>query len=222
MDKYLIILAVFIVTNIYSQNKEYSYVSNILDSVYITDQFYRLQMDSVSNEFGFNSKQFKDLLKKEEEQDSLNLLIVKTIISDYGWLGESKIGYRGNKALFLVVQHSSPEDQEYFLPILKKAVKRGNVAHKDLALLQDRIATNKGEYQIYGSQLITVPDVGNVFYPIADFENVNSKRKLVGLKPIEEYAKGFGIKWTIQTYLNGIKELKKFTTKYSIPFPKDI
>jgi hypothetical protein len=66
-----------------------------------------------------------------------------------------------------------------------------------LALLEDRILTNQGKEQIYGSQVRT-NDAGKYeFYPIMDETNVNKRRASVGLQPLEEYAKYFDINYAL-------------------------
>jgi hypothetical protein len=51
----------------------------------------------------------------------------------------------------------------------------------------------QGKKQIYGSQVVFSKTGEPEFYPIDDEKNVNIRRKKVGMQPIEEYAKYFGI-----------------------------
>lgn len=53
----------------------------------------------------------------------------------------------------------------------------------------------KGEKQIYGSQITAGEDGTRRVYDIQDEINVNKRRQEVGLMPLEEYAKQFGIKY---------------------------
>ena len=53
-------------------------------------------------------------------------------------------------------------------------------------MLQDRILMRQGKKQIYGSQVVFTKNGVQEFYSIEDEKNV-------GLHPIEEYAKYFGI-----------------------------
>jgi hypothetical protein len=58
--------------------------------------------------------------------------------------------------------------------------------------------TKQGKKQIYGSQLKTNEKTGKYeFYPIEDEPNVNKRRVAIGLEPLEEYAKRFGLDYTL-------------------------
>ncbi|WP_414524301.1 DUF6624 domain-containing protein [Umezakia ovalisporum] len=54
----------------------------------------------------------------------------------------------------------------------------------------DKLALEEGDKQIYGTQVELIhgcPKLSQVMDP----ENLNERRKSLGLKPIEEYLKGF-------------------------------
>jgi hypothetical protein len=87
--------------------------------------------------------------------------------------------------------------QEKYLPLMQKSVEEGESESNDLALLQDRVLMRQGKKQIYGSQVILNKSGGQEFYPIEDEKNVNVRRKKVGLQPLEEYAKFFGIDYKL-------------------------
>jgi hypothetical protein len=129
--------------------------------------------------------------------DSTNLVQVESLIAKYGWLGQSFVGARGNQTIFLVIQHADLVTQEKYLPMLQKSVEEGESRPWDLALLQDRILMRQGKKQIYGSQVVFNETGGQEFYPIEDEKNVNIRREKVGLMPLEEYAKHFGIEYKL-------------------------
>lgn len=169
-----------------------------LKRVYYDDQYLRLQMDSVQKKYGQDSKEMKELWKAMLHKDSLNKLIVTEIIDTKGWLGPDEIGEEGANTLFFVIQHADPATQEKYLPAFRKAVQEGNAKPQQLALLEDRTRVNKGQKQIYGSQVSFNPLTNkNEFEPIEDAINVNKRRALVGLGPLEEYAKLFGIEYKL-------------------------
>lgn len=131
--------------------------------------------------------------------DSTNLVQVELLIEKYGWLGKSFVGARGNNTIFLVIQHSDLSTQEKYLPLLQKSVDDGESQPSDFALLKDRVLMRQGHKQIYGSQVVFNETGGQEFYPIEDEKNVNIRREKVGLQPIEEYAKLFGIEYKLPT-----------------------
>ena len=161
-----------------------------LDSIYAEDQTSRLRIDTIQKQFGFDSDEMKRLFKTINEKDSLNLIVVRNILDQYGWLGPEVVGRRGNTTLFLVIQHSDLKTQEKYLPVMREAVKNGKAEGSQLALLIDRVEMYNGRPQIYGSQVN-----GDRFYKIIDEVNVNKRRATVGLEPLEDYAKHFNIEY---------------------------
>ena len=65
-------------------------------------------------------------------------------------------------------------------------------------MLEDRILVRNGKKQVYGTQLHSGPDTGGklVLAPIEDEEHVDKRRASVGLMPLKEYLKHFGIEYT--------------------------
>jgi hypothetical protein len=126
--------------------------------------------------------------------DSCNQVQVKLLIDKYGWLGKSVIG-NYNQVLFLVFQHADSATQEKYFPMLQQSVAEGESNAIDLAMMHDRLLMRRGEKQIYGSQVVTDGNGGWKFFPIEDEKNVNIRRAKVGMEPIEEYAKYFGIEY---------------------------
>lgn len=128
--------------------------------------------------------------------DSLNILVVKDIISKYGWISSKIVGEKANSALFLAIQHSSDADREYFLPLMRLAVKNNAASTKDLALLEDRVAINDGRKQIYGTQ-IGFDDKTNKYYvlPIDNPKKVDERRANVGLPSMASYLSQWNLKW---------------------------
>nr|MBA3706114.1 hypothetical protein [Bacteroidota bacterium] len=146
----------------------------ILDSVYVEDQKYRKQSDEIEKKYGWESKEGQDLWKVIHQKDSVNLVIVKSILDKHGWLGADVIGEQGNSTLFLVIQHSDQATQEKYLPMMREAVKNGKAYGSSLALLEDRVALRQGKRQIYGSQIGRDPETQIYFVsPLEDPENVD-------------------------------------------------
>ena len=179
----------------------------MLDSVYEEDQKYRLQMDGVEKKYGFESKEMEELWKVIHEKDAINLIKVKTILAEYGWLGADVVGNEGKSALFLVIQHANQKTQEIYLPMMREAVKTGNAPASSLALLEDRVALGKGNKQIYGSQIGRNKKTGLYFVrPLEDPENVDKRRSKVNLNPLSEYVKQWGIVWSLEQYRKDLEE----------------
>jgi outer membrane protein OmpA-like peptidoglycan-associated protein len=182
----------------------------MLDSIRLEDQQYRSRIDDIKVNYGFNSKEMKELWKIINEKDSINLIKVKVVLDSYGWLGSDVIGDDGNSTLFLVIQHSNQKTQEKYLPMMREAVKVGKAEASSLALLEDRVAIGQGKKQIYGSQIMIDPKTGkNSLAPVEDFANVDKRREAVGLQPLDTYLENWGIATKKKDVQQKIK--KKYT-----------
>lgn len=174
------------------------------------DQKYRMQMNEMQKKFGPDSKEMNDLWKITNQNDSINLLKVKKILDEKGWVGKDKVGAKANSALFLVIQHSDLETQKKYLPMMKEAVTKGNASPGSLALLIDRIEIREGRKQIYGSQIgINQKDKTYYILPLTDPDNVDKRRTEVGLGPISDYVKNWNLVWDVEKYKRELPELEK-------------
>ncbi len=168
-------------------------LEDTLNKVYSDDQDSRLKIDSIEKRFGFQSPQMDSLWKVIGEKDSVNLEIVTGILKRKGWQGPDEVGGRASMAVFLVIQHSDSLTQVTWLPAMRAAVQQGKARAEDLALLEDRVLTEQGKGQLYGSQVKQDSTGKAVFFPIQDEPNVNRRRAAVGLGSLEDYARYFGI-----------------------------
>jgi hypothetical protein len=170
-----------------------------LEQIYVRDQMLRQLYRDAEEKFGKESDEMKYFWQLVSEQDSLNEIEVIKIIKEKGWVGKSLVGGQANMTLWLVIQHAPLETQEKYLPLLKKSVLEGESSGSHLALLEDRIQMRNDKPQTYGSQITTDKETGKqVVYQIWEPEYVNQRRKEVGLGPIEDYVKRWGINWTIE------------------------
>ncbi|GAB3251880.1 hypothetical protein GCM10027347_10580 [Larkinella harenae] len=181
-----------------------------LTAIYEEDQKYRKQIDEVGKKHGFESKQMRDLWKIIEEKDSINLIQVQSILDQYGWVGEKKVGPQANMTLFLVIQHADLATQQKYLPMMREAVKAENAQPSALALLEDRVALGEGRRQTYGSQIGQDSKTGKAYVlPLNDPEHVDQRRAAVGLPPLADYIRHWNIQWDVAEYKKQLPELDK-------------
>jgi hypothetical protein len=181
----------------------------MLDTIYQEDQKYRQQIKGIEEKYGWESDEMKAHWKIINEKDSINLIKVKKILDERGWLGADVIGNQGNSTLFLVIQHSDIETQEKYLPMMREAVRKGNASASSLALLEDRVALRKGEKQIYGSQVGRDQETGEYYVlPLIDPDNVDQRRAEVGLGTIQDYISNWGMTWDVEEYKNKLPEIE--------------
>ena len=64
-------------------------------------------------------------------------------------------------------------------------------------MMEDRVLLGEGKKQIYGTQLRSGRDTGGqwVLEPIEDEAGVDARRAAVGLPPLAEYLKAFGLEY---------------------------
>jgi len=204
------------------EKKEANYNKKLiatLDTIFTDDQKSRLQLDSIAEKYGWESKEVDSMVndkafkEKCRKTDSINTVKITSIIEKYGWLGADVVGEYGNSTFFAVIQHSDLKTQEKYLPIMREAVKNGRARADQLALLEDRVALKEGRRQIYGSQLGMDPVTKKTYVcPLEDPGNVDARRVEVGLPPMQEYLEPAGIKWDVEQYkkeLPAIEALEK-------------
>ena len=186
-----------------------------LESILASDQGIRKEWSKAEKEFGMESKQADSISKIMHYTDSLNLIEITSILDQYGWLGKDKVGEQGNMCLFLVIQHSDLQTQKKYLPMMRDAVKNKKAKGTALALLEDRVALGEKKPQIYGSQIGYDKETKKFFVCLlSDPDNVDKRRKEVGLGLLADYAKNWDIIWNVEEY-------KKDIQKYRILLDKE-
>ena len=191
-----------------------------LDEIYVLDQGVReLYFAKTKEEKDAIAERLKLPVQEDaagymnvwHDVDSLNLIKIEKIIKEYGYPGKSLVGNKTNEVAWFVIQHASAEKITEYLPLLRDATKKGNIPESLMALMEDRHLMYQDKEQIYGTQGSTRGDFSFI-WPIKDHENVNKRRKEIGLnESIEEYAKAlFGDEYQYKPYsLKDIKKLDK-------------
>ena len=173
------------------------------------DEKFRNRLDEVEGKYGADSREMEALFAEMKKADSVNLIKVSAILDQYGWLGVDDIGEQGNTTLFMVIQHSDLDAQLKYLPVMREAVKNGKAKAGQLALLEDRVALEKKEKQVYGSQVSWNRKTGAYYLaPLIDPDNVDQRRKEVGLPPLADYLSGLGIQWDPEQYKKDLPSIE--------------
>lgn len=124
--------------------------------------------------------------------DKINTDALKIILKGMSWRDlaqgdESRLATRA----FHIVQHSNDLNfQLDTLAQIKPLAEEGLMEGQSYALLYDRTALKKeGGQQLYGSQTKCINSQYDV-HNVEDSENVNDRRKSMGLEPLDVYLKG--------------------------------
>ncbi len=177
----------------------------VLSEVYSDDQKFR----------DLSNPSLYALNKKEQDKiDSSNQVIVMSFLEKYGWPGKFTVGFKGMRAIAMVIQHANLKTQEQYLPILKQAYEKDRTHAETLALLEDRILMKNRKLQLYGTQIINFE--GSVtLYPVFNVDSLNARRKALGLtQDISSYLKySFKSTWSVEEYK---KILPKLTDYYNV------
>jgi hypothetical protein len=181
-------------------------------AIWNDDQDIRNKSADAWEKYGGESPVVDSLNKIMQITDSINLVKVTKILDEKGWVGKDKIGKLANNTFFVVIQHSDLKTQQKYLPMMHKAVKEGKSEASWLALLEDRIALGEGRRQIYGTQIYWDKETNKSYVaPLEDPDNVDVRRKEVGLDPLAHYLKQWNIVWDVEEYkkqLTGLELLK--------------
>ena len=130
------------------------------------------------------------LIEHIKTMDLQNTIWLEKLIEQPGLPGMTEVGDDGTQALFLVIQHSADlEFQKRCLALMEVLVRQDEFAAVHLAYLTDRILAMEVKPQIYGMQGRSQGDGAIVPYLIENEEQVDERRKALGLESIEEYFK---------------------------------
>ncbi|GAA1797591.1 DUF6624 domain-containing protein [Agromyces neolithicus] len=125
----------------------------------------------------------------DEEGDARRIARLAEIIDEHGWPTVSAVGEEAATAAWAIAQHADldPEFQQRALELLELAVEEGEGSAGDLAYLTDRVATNAGQPQTYGTQIGCGAEGPVPGVPIENEATVDERRARAGLPPIAEY-----------------------------------
>jgi hypothetical protein len=114
------------------------------------------------------------------------------IIDEYGWPTFEMVGKDGATAAWTIAQHSDQDVafQKRALELLEAAVEDDQADPTEWAYLVDRVATNEGRPQVYGTQGGCVDGHAEIG-PLEDEANVEARRADVGLQPLANYLEEF-------------------------------
>jgi hypothetical protein len=154
------------------------------------------RIDSLIVVYGANSQVIREEKILAKKPDSLNLLRLKSIINTYGWPGTDIIGIGANQQMFNMILNSDLKTEKQFVAVLWQAFIKGDATATNYAALADKVALVESKNQIYGS---IVKRNGTSWHlpPIMDEHNVNIRRAKIGLPPLEDYLKQYGVTYKV-------------------------
>ncbi len=111
---------------------------------------------------------------------------MKEIVDEIGWPTISKVGKDASHKAWVLVQHADHDlpFQQLCLSLMKEAsISEVNV--ENIVYLEDRLRVSMGQKQLYGTQFYQ-DNNQHIPEPIEDEVNVNTRRALVGMGPLQD------------------------------------
>lgn len=183
----------------------------VLDTIWQTEQTPIRLRDSLMRIYGAESKEYKEQQLIYEKNHIINEKKVRNILDYYGWPTKEVIGEQGNWTIFNVIQHADNEVRIKYLPMMRKAVKEKKLEPRFLVRAEDRIATERGDLQIYGGQMKYYPETKSFnLWPVFDPVNIDKRRAEIGLEPIAEFLKNrFDFEWNLEEQIKRSEKFEK-------------
>jgi hypothetical protein len=183
----------------------------VLDTIWRTEQEPITMRDSLMEIYGAESKEVQKHQDIYKGNHIANEKKVKIILDKYGWPTKEMIGEQGNWTICNVIQHSDNEIRIKYLPLMRKAVKEKKLEPRFLVRTEDRIATEKGDLQIYGGQMKYYPETKSFnVWPVYDPINIDKRRAEIGLEPIAEFLKNrFKFEWILEEQIKRSAEFER-------------
>ncbi|MFP2994793.1 DUF6624 domain-containing protein [Spongiivirga sp. MCCC 1A20706] len=222
--KYALLLLVFVIIGCskkktvdlqdnYKSTNEY--LIAFLDTIYRTEQEPIRLRDSLAAIFGMESEKRKIQNEIYKKNHIINEVKIKDLLSTHGWPSKDSIGEQGSLTICNVLQHSSPEVRVAYLPMMREAVINKKLDPRFLVRAEDRIATDRGDLQIYGGQIKYYKETKSFdVWPVYDPVNIDKRRAEIGLGPIAEHLKNrFNLEWDIEKQIKRSEEFEKNKNK---------
>ncbi len=169
-------------------------VIRLIDSMIEEDQTWRSHWRRHNNQqlsTSEDSLSNEAIAKKMAMTDSLHYKPVYDIFQQYGFPNYDLVGKDNSDNYWALVQHQSnhPDFMACVLERMGVEIDHKKATGEKYAFLQDRINFEFGKPQVYGTQMVLNADsTAYVPAPIIDRENVNERRRKIGLNfPIEDY-----------------------------------
>jgi len=151
----------------------------------------------------FSTPSIFPVLAMEEKNKKENEIRLLELIKLYGWPTASSVTEYAAAGAALIINHASHELRLQYFPMLEEAFKKGEAQPLRYAKMRDRLLIEKGEKQLFGTQIKFENFEGEDFerqpYPMEEPEYVDKRRAKIGLGPLSVYLKEkFNIDWNVE------------------------
>ena len=218
--KYILLFSLLVVMSCSSKNnskkpstatKKQENLIAVLDTIWRSEQRPITLRDSLMQIYGAESELVKEQQAIYESNHIINEQKVKNILDKYGWPTKEMAGEQGNWTICNVIQHSDNEVRIQYLPIMRQAVRDKKLEPRFLVRAEDRIATERGDLQIYGGQMKYYPETKSFnLWPVFEPENIDKRRAEIGLDSIAIFLKNrFNFEWNLDEQIKRTAEFER-------------
>lgn len=164
-----------------------------LNDMFQTDQSIRNKYISARNQ---NEPDYviNRLVAQMLKVDSINQAEMSQLLDHYGWLDGGKVGDAA-PIQFYILQHAPVAMQLRYREAVKRGLESGDIKTFQYAMFEDRIATQTGNKQIYGTQILFNESGDAYVAPCDNPAMVDSLRATVGLPPMSEHLQRWNLEW---------------------------
>jgi hypothetical protein len=161
------------------------------------DQAYYYTAAIAEKKSGRSSEEVKKVWAIKTEINKRNQQELETLLNKEGWPKISEVGYTAASTAFLIIQHADSALQRKYLPVIRQLCLEKEASWQWYALMYDRLQTDEGKPQKYGSQ-VRYNDTTKKYelFPLEDESKVDLWRKEAGMGPLANYVKQWNIVFT--------------------------
>lgn len=137
--------------------------------------------------------------------DSVNFIRFKEILASCGFPTQKTVGYKGMNDVYLLMQHfylAFPEEQTWLLSVVSEQINKGFYDPHEYVVLVDRALAFNNQKIRYGSLLSRKHTTNNELsiMPTLDIEQLDYRRKKIGVEPLIYYLQDNGVKTLPESY----------------------
>lgn len=144
---------------------------------------YRDTLQTTYTKYGVKSEEYKSVWKLNKENDSLIYNRIEGITKQFGY-PEKKLVGENNGVIFYIISFAPAHIKEKYLELFRSASQKGEITLRDFAFFEDKFMVAKFGYQVYGTQFKTGKDYKPIYYPVKKLSDLNDRRKLMNLEPV--------------------------------------
>lgn len=183
----------------------------VLDTIWRREQLPIRARDSLMKIYGAENELVKEQQAIYKKNHVINEKRIREILDQYGWPTKEMAGEQGNWTICNVIQHADNAVRLEYLPLMRQAVKDKKLEPRFLVRAEDRIATERGDLQIYGGQMKYYPETKSFnLWPVFEPENIDKRRTAIGLDSIAVFLKNrFDFDWNLEEQKKRTAEFKR-------------